>query len=644
MSLNKYLLRINWIVQFVKCFTVLVLILAISGCDESEDGMNGDDGLNVLFIVSDEPAGPNCSNQGTKVEFGQDINENDELESEEVQGTSFLCNGENSASVLVVTVDEPSGENCSNGGTKVLIGIDENENGILETEEVDNISFICDGEIIGLDGKVFVILSGDITDEEAADQIAREFGSNTQFVSILFTTQLTELDLSMASELVQVRIEDNLSLGTVDLSGLKTLDDELIVTNNKLSILKLDSLETSRRIEITDNRLTRLDLNRLSKANEIIIEDTELNVLNIGEVRANSILIESNELEALDLSFLTDEPDLELDIEGENLSVINLENLRQINTLSIGRTAISSLDLNNLLSGGRISVFFNEQLTNAGLSNLQTVGDDLQFLNNSLTELNLKSLVSVEDQMRVEDEEALIQLEINQLVRAGLFSISDNLNLISLSASSLNEVNSMSIGRNVSMTSLDISSLQTVSGNMLFDDNESLETLNLNSLQSSGLLSIRGNELLTSLELSNLNSSDRVEISFNGVINSIILPGLNTVNISLNIRFNESLSNLDLRNLVTSGPMDLGHNGLVSINLDGFQIRSSQGSGNSWNFDFNRLNSSAVNYLLSVLVAINPSIINSNISLRQSVEAPPFGQGLIDKAALEADRNNVSTD
>jgi hypothetical protein len=46
---------------------------------------------------------------------------------------------------LIATVDEPSGANCPNGGTKIEAGVDQNGNGKLDPNEVTSTSYVCNG-------------------------------------------------------------------------------------------------------------------------------------------------------------------------------------------------------------------------------------------------------------------------------------------------------------------------------------------------------------------------------------------------------------------------------------------------------------------------------------------------------------------
>jgi hypothetical protein len=59
-------------------------------------GTNGNDGYNTVVKTSVEPAGPNCSTGGVKLEFGLDNNRNRVLDSTEISpnSTRYVCNGE----------------------------------------------------------------------------------------------------------------------------------------------------------------------------------------------------------------------------------------------------------------------------------------------------------------------------------------------------------------------------------------------------------------------------------------------------------------------------------------------------------------------------------------------------------------------
>jgi len=94
-----------------------------------------------LVQVANEPAGPNCPTGGKKIETGVDTDDNGILESSEMD-VSYVCNG--SAGALVDVVPEPAGANCQFGGYMFESGLDTNGNGVLDSSEVtDGPIYVC---------------------------------------------------------------------------------------------------------------------------------------------------------------------------------------------------------------------------------------------------------------------------------------------------------------------------------------------------------------------------------------------------------------------------------------------------------------------------------------------------------------------
>lgn len=80
---------ISWI--FIILFSFLAV--ACSG-DDGKDGSDGNDGLESLTVVSNEPSGENCLLGGSRIDVGIDSNRNGVLDSDpnEVDHTEYLCN------------------------------------------------------------------------------------------------------------------------------------------------------------------------------------------------------------------------------------------------------------------------------------------------------------------------------------------------------------------------------------------------------------------------------------------------------------------------------------------------------------------------------------------------------------------------
>lgn len=139
-----------------------------------EDGISNADEVGVdcggvcepceeMLSVSDEPEGANCAHGGSRVETGVDYSNNGVLDADEVEQTTFVCNGTpgtDGISTVVVT-DDLVGTECDafgNGGTRVRTGLDNGDamgiagDGILQDGEVDATTYVCNGAH-GADGQ-----------------------------------------------------------------------------------------------------------------------------------------------------------------------------------------------------------------------------------------------------------------------------------------------------------------------------------------------------------------------------------------------------------------------------------------------------------------------------------------------------------
>ncbi|MBI5482006.1 MAG: OmcA/MtrC family decaheme c-type cytochrome [Deltaproteobacteria bacterium] len=116
-------------------------------------GATGVAGGTTLVKTTAEPAGANCAEGGFMIEVGIDENENGVLDASEVNAalTTYACNGDTGQTgvqMLVKTSSEAAGANCPFGGVKIEVGPDTNGNGVLDTAEVDaNLTtYACNGQ------------------------------------------------------------------------------------------------------------------------------------------------------------------------------------------------------------------------------------------------------------------------------------------------------------------------------------------------------------------------------------------------------------------------------------------------------------------------------------------------------------------
>jgi len=106
-----------------------------------EDGMDGIDGMPALAVTTLESAGSNCADGGLKIEVGVDDNGNGALDSNEIDYTEYVCNGADgqngvdgangsaSPNTMLTSVSAPTLQACSSGGRIITQGLDNGDGG-----------------------------------------------------------------------------------------------------------------------------------------------------------------------------------------------------------------------------------------------------------------------------------------------------------------------------------------------------------------------------------------------------------------------------------------------------------------------------------------------------------------------------------
>jgi OmcA/MtrC family decaheme c-type cytochrome len=120
----------------------LAILIVVACVCEVPEGPSGASGSNTLVATVEEPPGTNCADGGTKIEVGLDLDDDGVLDSGEVTQTSYVCNASGTTS-LVATTPEPVGAMCPFGGTKIEYGVDANDNGMLDAAEVNETTYVC---------------------------------------------------------------------------------------------------------------------------------------------------------------------------------------------------------------------------------------------------------------------------------------------------------------------------------------------------------------------------------------------------------------------------------------------------------------------------------------------------------------------
>ena len=106
---------------------------------DGNDGQDGQNGHNALVATSDD-VGSHCDNGGIRVDTGLDSNNNGTLEANEILSSSYICNGTDGQNGTNASIDSESFEGeqngCTNGGIKLTI---HNEG------QADQVQYVCNG-------------------------------------------------------------------------------------------------------------------------------------------------------------------------------------------------------------------------------------------------------------------------------------------------------------------------------------------------------------------------------------------------------------------------------------------------------------------------------------------------------------------
>jgi uncharacterized protein (TIGR02145 family) len=191
-------------------------------------------------------------------------------------------------------------------------------------------------------GKTSIYLTGDITNAEAAARIASELGPETENIYIRNTTQLTSVDLSSMSSAVNIEIEYNEALTSVNLNGLITIYNNLLLRYNPiLTSILFNNLAVSECIRINNNNsLSSISLNSLLKVNKISYSAGLIGIEISDNINLQSVL----------LPLLSQSHSIE--IYNNSLLTLDLPSLTKVSGGSIymGNNKLSSTSVNSLLN------------------------------------------------------------------------------------------------------------------------------------------------------------------------------------------------------------------------------------------------------------------------------------------------------
>lgn len=260
---------------------------------DGQNGADGQDGLTPFVVTEDAPEGA-CPNGGIAVVVGFDTNGNGVFDPDEVTDTSYVCNGVDGTGSeppanLTTTRPEPVGDNCPTGGTRIDSGIDDDRDGELDANEIDNTTYQCICDETNW-GDLFPNLAGcNLTGAELTDQDWPNVNlSNAELPNVdLFRSILSGANLSNA----------NLTgafLGIADLSNANLSGASLRFARATAATMTNANLSGA---DLTEADLTGVDLTGANLRNADLT-DTVLVLANLSGADLDGALLHS---------FVTDE-------------------------------------------------------------------------------------------------------------------------------------------------------------------------------------------------------------------------------------------------------------------------------------------------------------------------------------------------
>lgn len=395
----------------------------------------------------------------------------------------------------------------------------------------------------GYEGKAYLILNGEITDAEAADRIRQDLGPATQFVWVINTTQLENVEIPTMRELLNIKVSNNKSLKNISFPELKQVINEIEVSQNpELEELDFGNIEKIFTARLQDNR----DLPAVELPSLVSVED-QFSILDNKSLSSFSAprLIESkgglyfsNNKTLHDIHF----PKLESAL--SDITIDENSALVKIHWPKLNRV------------GGNIFISRNQSLLQVDLPILTNITKNFNLQgNNSLEVVEFEALEKVGQELLLSSNARLEKFTCERLTQiGGDFSFSFNENLEDIEVKNLRSIGGdMVLNAQDSLLSVFLPALNQVGGAVLLLNNKHMDELRFPELQQiGGVFQLQG-AMTDSLRLPNLTKAGGIQLGSNLELASLEFPKLTTLryendkfeveeNISLGIRENSSLT------------------------------------------------------------------------------------------------------
>lgn len=309
-------------------------------------------------------------------------------------------------------------------------------------------------------GKTTIILTGDLTDAEAAAQLTRELGYNTENIIIDGTTQLTAVDFSGATNLISIDITNNVALTTVNFSHLAKLFRTLDISGNPaLTAVNFPELVKCNGLIMAINNNDVLSsiqfpaLLDVSKGDLSIGSNPALTSISLPVLKkSNGVHISHNAtLATIDLPVFKEVVELTIEY-CPNLATLTMAALETVNMLNLYDIAVPSMNFPLLTANTYFNLALDPVLTSLSVP----------MMNNC--------------SFAISSAPSLTSLDLTGFHVGNNISISDT-GLTSFAFGNLTTCTNLQFINNLQLTAVDFSTLQAIAGFIIIINNPTLHTI-----------------------------------------------------------------------------------------------------------------------------------------------------------------------
>ncbi len=432
-----------------------------------------------------------------------------------------------------------------------------------------------------------IILTGDITNQEAQNLISDTNLNLIKNIIIKGTTELTLLEIPTVTEIIDLEISNNEKLTSISLPNLTlAIGDLELLDNNVLTQITVPVLKRIGSLTVISNeQLTQLNLEI-----EEVIQGNIFIDKNDALFAINFLNLESNQTN--DSAFLTI-------VNNKNLQEINVPFLKILNSLFLNNnTSLKTFDFTNLEELETFSFFNNTSIEKikfpsldkpnifsnfpnlSDFPNLQEISfEKLKTLNNlnirslnSLTTLNFPALETINGDLDISNNNLLTNAVFSNTENVGSINIENNSNLTSINFSSLKQIEEeCNITKNSLLTNIQFPVLKQIGNNFTLSENNAVITLEFPNLENIGLFK------------TTTSASASLLINRNLILEKISFPKLKKIERLISTGANLRLKTINLDLLESTENLFLGSKELGDyINFQSINISSLK--------DFSRLN------------------------------------------------------